>query len=182
MSTPAAFQVPFSPGSVNSTRRKPSLQTRPSSTAGQFAPSVRLRCKRRGHLPFRRQERQPTRPLRGECSPPKNSPRWKTDFYRFAAKGTSSANQKPHYTVASSRQGYFAPASRDAILLDGSLMATGTTTRTSGSEESSGFFGSFFYDGCVFQKMRKSRGVIWHKLGDSRRFLTYSRTFGTWTS
>ena len=25
-------------------------------TAGQFAPSVRLRCKRRGHLPFRRQE------------------------------------------------------------------------------------------------------------------------------
>ena len=53
---------------------------------------------------------------------------------------------------------------------DGALMATGTKTRTSGSEESSGFFGSFCYDGCVFHKMRKSRGVIWHKLGDSRRF------------
>lgn len=56
ISTPAMFQVPFSPGSVNSTRRKPSLQTRPPEAAGQFAPSVRLRCKRRGHLPFRRQD------------------------------------------------------------------------------------------------------------------------------
>jgi hypothetical protein len=36
----------------------------------------------------------------------------------------SSENQKPHYTAASSRQGYFAPASPDAILLDGSLPAT----------------------------------------------------------
>ena len=33
-SRPAAFQVPFSPGSVNSTRRKPSLQTRPPNPPG----------------------------------------------------------------------------------------------------------------------------------------------------
>ena len=34
ISTPAVFQVPFSPGSVNSTRQKPSLQTRPPKPPG----------------------------------------------------------------------------------------------------------------------------------------------------
>ena len=34
--TPAAFQVSFSPGSVNSTRRSPPLQARPPNAAGQF--------------------------------------------------------------------------------------------------------------------------------------------------
>ncbi len=41
---------------VHSTRRKPSLQTRPPEAAGQIAASVRLRCKRRGHSLFRRQD------------------------------------------------------------------------------------------------------------------------------
>jgi len=41
---------------VHATRRKPSLQTRPPEAAGRIAASVRLRCKRRGHLPFRRQD------------------------------------------------------------------------------------------------------------------------------
>ena len=44
------------PPPVHSTHRKPSLQTRPPETAGHFAASVRLRCKRRGHLLIRRQD------------------------------------------------------------------------------------------------------------------------------
>jgi len=56
ISTPTAFQVSFSPCSVNFTRRSPPLQTRPRRTAGQFATSARLRCERRGHLPDRRPE------------------------------------------------------------------------------------------------------------------------------
>jgi hypothetical protein len=64
-SHPAAFQVPFPPSSVDSTRRKPSLQTRPPKAAGQFAPTawpaeaMRRRLRRsnhHGHLPFRRQK------------------------------------------------------------------------------------------------------------------------------
>ena len=39
-STPTMLQVPFSPCSVNSTRRSPSLQTRSPQATGQFAPSA----------------------------------------------------------------------------------------------------------------------------------------------
>ena len=65
ISTPTMFQVPFSPGSVNSTRQKPSLQTRPKSRR-----AIRPEClarrslcgggcagpNHRGHLPCRLQE------------------------------------------------------------------------------------------------------------------------------
>ena len=53
---PAAFQVPISPGSVKLHPSKAVTSNAAPKAAGQFAPSVRLRCKRRGHLPFRRQD------------------------------------------------------------------------------------------------------------------------------
>ena len=123
ISTPAMFQVPFSPCSVNSTRRKPSLQTRPPNTAGQFAPSVRLRCKRQGHLPDRRQQGPPTRPLRGE-SRPEEFPALKTASIGLRRRELRPQPRSRIVPWPPSRQGYFAPASRDAILLDGSLPAT----------------------------------------------------------
>ena len=49
--TPAMFQAPFPPCSSKAI----TSNTAPEA-AGQFAASVRLRCKRHGHLPFRRQE------------------------------------------------------------------------------------------------------------------------------
>ena len=67
--TSSMFQASFPPRCVNFTRRSPPFQTRSSRTAGQFTPSVRLRCKRRGHLPFRRQEGPPAGPLREKFRP-----------------------------------------------------------------------------------------------------------------
>ena len=60
-----ASLVDFHPGHVSSAIFAGLRKLHPSKavtsnatpkTAGQFAPSVRLRCKRRGHLPFRRQD------------------------------------------------------------------------------------------------------------------------------
>ena len=124
--------VDFHPGHVSSAVFAGLRKLHPSKAvtsntapkaAGQFAPSVRLRCKRRGHLPFRRQERPPTRPLRGE-SRPKEFPALEVGFYRFAAKELRPQTRSRIVLWPPSRQGYFAPASRDAILLDGTLPAT----------------------------------------------------------
>ena len=138
ISTPAMFQVPFPPCSVNSTRRKPSLQTRPPHAAGQFAPSVRLRCKRRGHLPFRRQDLPGALLVFAPVIVPAGAS-WPSlgSGLRPSADRTGSPasmglrrrelRRKPAAAILSwppPRQGYFAPASRDAILLDGSLPAT----------------------------------------------------------
>ncbi len=90
---------------------------------GSYLPSVRRLLRRcRGGVGYALHTDHPPDPCAGNA--PEEFPALEDGFYRFAAKGTSAANQKPHYTVASSRQGYFAPASRDAILLDGSLLAT----------------------------------------------------------
>ena len=75
---------------------------------GSYLPSVRRLLRRcRGGVGFAF-HRPPTRPLRGEPRP-EEFPALEDDFYRFAAKGTSSANQKPHYAMAFSRQEWFAP-------------------------------------------------------------------------
>jgi hypothetical protein len=79
---------------------KPVTSNTAPNAAGQFAPSVRLRCKRQGHLPDRRQRRPPIRPLRGE-SHPEEFPALKTASIGLRRRWTSSANQKPDCTVAS---------------------------------------------------------------------------------
>ena len=67
---------------------------------GSYLPSIRRLLRRcRGGVGFAH-HRPPTRPLRAGC-PPQRIPRAEDGFYRFAAKGTSSANQKPHCIVAS---------------------------------------------------------------------------------
>jgi hypothetical protein len=119
---PTAFQISFSPCSVNCTRRKPSLQTRPQKPPGNsprvcpYGANIRAIC-------LRRQEGPPTRLLRGEC-PPRRIPRAEVGYYRFAAKELRPQTRSRIVLWPPSRQGYFAPASRDAILLDGSLPAT----------------------------------------------------------
>ena len=95
-------------------------------TAGQFAPSVRLRCKRRGHLPFRRQERPPTDPCAGNTHP-EEFPALKTASIGLRRRELRPQTRSRIVPWPPSRQGYFAPASRDAILLDGSLPATNAT-------------------------------------------------------
>jgi hypothetical protein len=102
---------------------KPATSNTAPKTAGQFAPSVRLRCKRRGHLPDRRQQGPPTRPLRGE-SRPEEFPALKTASIGLRRRELRPQPRSRIVPWPPSRQGYFAPASRDAILLDGSLPAT----------------------------------------------------------